>query len=409
MKKISLTLLTMALIGFSMGQNGVSKKPMPAKPSPADNKKTEAPAAINNLASIKFETLTFDFKTIKEEKGPATCVFKFKNTGKKDIQILNVRPSCGCTTSEYTKEAVKPGGSGFVKATYDPKNRPGVFNKTIAVTTNDSLAPNITLIIKGNVLPRPKTREEEYPQQQGALRFKTNHLSYNLTNKESKTDTLTVINAGTKRMQFNYDKIPAYVTIMNPILTKLDTGKVGKIIVKFDAAKRAEIGSTYDKFSFSTNDTAQVEKTVYLSANISEDFTKMTPEELANAPVINIDQETYDFGKVKLGEMVEHNFSITNTGKSKLIFRKVKASCGCTATQPEKMEVEPGETTRIKATFNTTGKMGQQHKTITVITNDPKKSNVTLVIQGEVIKEDAIEIKGDPKKGEGSGTIYKVN
>jgi hypothetical protein len=73
------------------------------------------------------------------------------------------------------------------------------------------------------------------------------------------------------------------------------------------------------------------------------------------------------------------------------------------------MEVEPGETTRIKATFNTTGKMGQQHKTITVITNDPKRSNVTLTLQGEVLKDDAIEIKGDPKKGEGSGTIYKVN
>jgi len=409
MKKISLTLLSMAFIGLSMGQNGVSKKALPTKPSPADNKKTEAPAAINNLASIKFETLTYDFKTIKEEKGPVTCVFKFKNTGKKDVRILNVRPGCSCTVSDYTKEAVKPGGSGVVKATYDPKNRPGAFDKSIAVTTNDSLAPNITLIIKGNVLPRPKTREEEYPQQQGALRFRTNHLSFNLTNKQSKIDTLTVINAGTKRIQFNFDKIPAYATILNPILTKLDTGKVGKIIVKYDAEKRGEIGSTYDKFIITTNDTTQIEKTVYLSANISEDFTKLTPEQLAIAPAITIEKETYDFGKVKLGAMVEYSFVITNTGKSKLIFRKVKASCGCTATQPEKMEVEPGETTRIKATFNTTGKMGQQHKTITVITNDPKRSNVTLSIQGEVLKDDAIEIKGDPKKGEGSGTIYKVN
>ncbi len=400
----------MAFIGFTMGQNGASKKSFSTTANQAnDNKKTEGSIVSSKPASIKFETLTYDFKTIKEEKGPQTCVFKFTNVGKEDIQILNVRPGCGCTTSEYTKEPVKPGGSGVVKATYDPTRRPGVFNKSIAVTTNDPASPNITLIIKGNVLEHPKTRDELYPMQQGSLRFFTNHLSFNLTNTETKIDTLKVVNAGAKRIEFNYDKLPSYVTILNPILTKLDTGKTGKIIVKYDAAKRNEIGFAYDKFSITTNDTAQVDKLVYLSANISEDFSKLTPEQMANAPAITVEKEAYDFGKVKVGDMVEYNFVITNTGKSKLIFRKVKASCGCTATQPEKMEVEPGETTHIKATFNTTGKVGQQHKTITVITNDPKKSNITLTLQGEVLKDGAIEIKGDPQKGEGGGTIYKVN
>lgn len=394
----------MAFIGLAMSQ----KPSQPVTHSPA-NSQTQVPVDGSQIAIIKFESTTYDFKTLKEEKGPATCTFSFKNVGKTDVQILNVRPGCGCTTSEYTKEPVKPGASGVVKATYDPAHRPGVFNKTIAVTTNDPASPNITLIIKGNVLARPKTRDEQYPVQQGALRFLTNHLSFNLTSVETKIDTLKIINVGKTKMEFKYDKLPAYVTILNPNFTKLDTGKAGNIIVKYDAAKRNEIGFAYDKFTIITNDTAQLEKLIYLSANITEDFSKLTPEQMANAPVMVVEKESYDFGKVKEGDLVEYNYVIKNEGKSTLIFRKVKASCGCTATQPEKMEVEAGQSTRIKASFNSTGRVGQQNKTITVITNDPKKSNVTLTLHGEVYKDGAVEIKGDPKKGEGSGTIYKAN
>ena len=408
MKKIALTFLSMSIIGLSIAQQTTTSnsKKVVAPTQPATN--VVSPAVNGSDPSIQFETTTYDFGSIKEEKGSVTGVFKIKNTGKSDLQILSVRPSCGCTTSEYTKEAIKPGGSGVIKATYDPNHRPGVFNKSIAVTTNDPKNQNINIFIKGTVIERPKTKEDLYPVPQGALRFLTNHLSFNMTNNDVKIDTIKIYNAGKKKMEFNFDKIPNYVTILNPI-SKLDTGAEAKIIVKYDATKRQEIGFVYDKFSFTTNDTAQVEKLVYLSANINEDFSKLTPEQMANAPVIVVDTDSYDFGKVKMGAVVEYNYVIKNTGKSTLIFRKVKASCGCTATQPEKMEVEPGGSTRIKATFNSANRMGQQHKTITVITNDPKKSNITLTLQGEVIKEDQIEIKGDPKKGEGSGTIYKVN
>lgn len=409
MKKISLTLLSLAMVGLSMGQKTVTPNSKQSNAKQAEPK-TETTTPQQQTSAIKFEKTTFDFGTIKEEKGVVTGVFKFKNTGKYDVQILSVRPSCGCTTSEYTKEPVKPGETGVVKATYDPARRPGVFNKSIAVTTNDQNSPNVTLFIKGNVLERPKTKEELYPIQQGALRFMTNHLSFNLTNIESKVDTIKIYNAGTKKMELKFDKLPAYVTILKQTsVLNLNPGAETKILVKYDAVKRNEIGFVYDKFSILSNDTAQVEKIVYISANINEDFSKLTPEQLQNAPVIFIEKENYDFGKIKVGEVVDYWFIVKNTGKSKLVIRKVKASCGCTATQPEQMEVEPGQSTRIKASFNSAGRVGQQHKTITVITNDPKRSNITLTLSGEVLKEGAVEIKGDPQKGEGSGTIYKAN
>lgn len=391
MKKISLTILSMAMIFVVMGQQ-----------VPTSNNTTP----ISPI--IKFESTTFDFATIKEEKGVATCVFKFKNIGKQEVQVLSVRPSCGCSTTEYTKESIKPGGSGVVKVTYDPANRPGVFNKSIAVTTNDPAAPNVTLFIKGNVLPKPKTKEQLFPVQQGNLRFLTNHLSFNLTDNETKVDTLKVYNAGKTKIELKFINLPKFVTVLSPAVMKVDAGAESKIIVKYEAAKRNEIGFVYDKFTINTNDSTQLEKIVYLSANISEDFSKLTPEQLANAPMLSIDKEEFDFGRVLVGEVVDHYYVLKNEGKTKLVIRKVKASCGCTATQPEQMEIDPGQSTRIKASFNSAGRVGQQHKTITVITNDPKRSNITLTIKGEVYKEDAIEIKGDTQKGEGSGTMYKI-
>ncbi|MEI6347365.1 MAG: DUF1573 domain-containing protein [Bacteroidota bacterium] len=409
MRKIALTFLSMSIIGLSIAQKTNSTSPKQVEANQAQPKETVILPSPNGLDPIiKFETTTFDYGVIKEEKGPANGVFKFKNVGKADLQILSVRPSCGCTTSEYTKEAIKPGGSGVIKATYDPARRPGEFNKSISVVTNDPKNQNMMIFIKGNVIEKPKSKDELYPVQQGGLRFLTNHLSFNLTNVETKIDTLKVYNSSKKKMDLKYDKLPNYITILNPIVTKLDTGAVAKIIVKYDAVKRQEIGFVYDKFTIFTNDSTQIEKIVYLSANISEDFSKLTPEQLANAPVLAVDSDTYDFGKVNIGAVVEYDYVLKNTGKSILVIRKVKASCGCTAAQPEKMEIEPGQSTKIKASFNSAGRPGQQHKTITVITNDPKKSSITLTLKGEVLKEDSIEIKGDPKKGEGSGTMYKI-
>lgn len=81
---------------------------------------------------------------------PKTIEFTFTNTGKKEIKILDVKTSCGCTASDYSKEAIAPGKSGFVKAIYNAANK-GIFTKTITVTT-DAEETSKVLTIKGNVI-----------------------------------------------------------------------------------------------------------------------------------------------------------------------------------------------------------------------------------------------------------------
>ena len=54
--------------------------------------------------------------------------------------------------------------------------------------------------------------------------------------------------------------------------------------------------------------------------------------------------------------------------------------------QPEKKVISPGESVDIKTVFNSAGKLGNQNKTVTIITNDPKKSKMILWVKGEVLK-----------------------
>ncbi len=83
---------------------------------------------------------------------PKVIEFEFKNTSDKAVLISNVRPGCGCTNADYTKESIAPGKIGYVKATFNAAN-PGPFTKTIAVTTSAEDVPKI-LVFKGTVIAK---------------------------------------------------------------------------------------------------------------------------------------------------------------------------------------------------------------------------------------------------------------
>lgn len=102
------------------------------------------------VAEIKFDKETHDFGSIPQGV-PATYEFVFKNTGKTPLIVTNAAASCGCTTPEWTKEPIKPGKTGTVKATYNAAS-PGPFTKSVTVVSN---AKNSTVILylKGDVKP----------------------------------------------------------------------------------------------------------------------------------------------------------------------------------------------------------------------------------------------------------------
>jgi hypothetical protein len=135
MKKLFLT----AIIAFG-GLLTANAQTPDVQAAPSDNK----------VAEIKFEKETHDFGAIPQGT-PATYEFSFKNTGKSPLIITNASASCGCTTPDWTREPIKPGKTGTVKATYNAAS-PGSFTKSVTVVSN---AKNSTVILylKGDVKP----------------------------------------------------------------------------------------------------------------------------------------------------------------------------------------------------------------------------------------------------------------
>lgn len=74
--------------------------------------------------------------------------------------------TCGCTVPEFSKQPILPGAETRITVTYDPTNRPGVFDRELWVYSSERKRI-ATLTIRGNVTPRPKSIEEQYPVDAG--------------------------------------------------------------------------------------------------------------------------------------------------------------------------------------------------------------------------------------------------
>ena len=115
--------------------------------------------------------------------------------------------------------------------------------------------------------------------------------------------------------------------------------------------------------------------------------TEKRLEQESVLPILKFDFDTYDFGEVTDGEIVEVDYTFKNTGESNLIIYDASASCGCTVPEyPKDKEIKPGESGVIKARFDSSGQTGKQVKSITLTTNT-KNSKKIIRMSGFVINK----------------------
>ena len=337
--------------------------------------------------TISFLTTDHDFGTLYEADGMVSIEFEFTNTGKVPLILQNVRASCGCTTPEWTKEPVVPGQQGQIKVNFDPKNRPGAFSKTITVTSNADPAVN-TLTIKGTVIPTQMSKNAialNYKYTIGDIKLQTIYASFgDILMGQEGTASINIVNGSSdKTLRPGFLKVPDHLFVkFEP--ESLPPGELGKIVFTFSSSMRNDWDYVIDRLYLTVNGELLPGNTISLTANVKEDFSTLTNNEFSRSPVVSFDTIVYDFGTVPGNTRVEHDFVLTNKGKSDLHIRKVSASCGCTAVQPSKTVISPGESTMIKVVYNTQGRNGADKKAITVITNDPRRSKTTLWIKAFV-------------------------
>tara|TARA_B100000900_G_scaffold321147_1_gene280384 strand:+ start:304 stop:822 length:519 start_codon:yes stop_codon:yes gene_type:complete len=96
-------------------------------------------------------------------------------------------------------------------------------------------------------------------------------------------------------------------------------------------------------------------------------------------PAFKFSEESFDFGTITEGDVVDHVFSFVNEGEAPLIISSATASCGCTVPVWPKAPIAPGEQGEIKVQFNSRSKPGVQNKTVTVTANTyPKVTRLKI-------------------------------
>lgn len=338
--------------------------------------------AQQNQPNISFETESYNFGKINEAKGAVQYVFNFTNTGSEPLIIQNVQPSCGCTTPEWSREPVAPGGKGFIKATFNPAGRPGPFNKSISVVSN-GLRNSVVLKITGEVNGKEPVADK-YPFAVDNLRFSTTYISYGkISPNKPVTRTFEVLNAGKESVSVSFPSVPAHMDVMvNPSTIK--PGQKAVIEFIYDAKKKNDWGFVTDAVLYTVNNKKDAKYKLNISAAIEDDYANTTPQQLADAPKLALEKNTINVGSIKAGENIQLSYKFKNMGKSNLIIRKINSSCGCTDVKAKDLVIKPGASSEITGMFKSSGQKGAVNKTITLITNDPRNLNTVLWLKGTV-------------------------
>jgi hypothetical protein len=82
-----------------------------------------------------------------------------------------------------------------------------------------------------------------------------------------------------------------------------------------------------------------------------------------------LDSTTRDFGSISEGQKLEVAYRFLNSGNKPLIIARVQPSCGCTVAEQPDEPIMPGKEGVIKASFNSEGRVGINHKKIYIIAN----------------------------------------
>ncbi len=338
---------------------------------------------------LRFYETEHNFGEIEEIRGKAEHIFKFKNVSDKPVKLFLVKASCGCTTPTWTREAVEPGDEGEVKVVYNTAGRIGPFSKSITVKyrqVGDEKEYEQILYIRGKV-KGSKPKGPQFLVQLGNIRFTNNHISLGTVydNEKDKKAKLGMFNTSSKDIYIKEFQLPSHIKVNKTSPIKLAPKDTVWLEISYDATKKNDWGFVYDRWIIVTDESPENRtKTVSVSAYRKPYFPPMSEAELAKAPKIQLNKTEHDFGTVKQGEVLKTQFEISNEGKDPLKILKTKASCGCTIGIPEKQILKPGEVTLLNVTFNTAGRVGKQHKTIRIFSNDPRNSEIVLTIKAIV-------------------------
>ncbi len=283
-----------------------------------------AAAAVISAANLRGETRWLEsehnFGAFDEEDGTVTCTFRMVNKGPDDVAVRSARASCGCTTPRYPHSAIAPGDTAAITVAYNPTGRPGRFSKTVKITLSDGAAQ--TLTVKGVVIGSQNTLRSRYPIEAGAVKLRTRQVPFGTVLKgKAKSTFLEVYNASKSPISPKWENVPDYIRITASSDT-IPPGEQAVYSMVLTPSQTELYGILTDSVNLAVPGGAPIK--IDITAILEEDFSRLTPEQMAKSPQIAVEPDRVDFGEFPADSApLTRTFEIYNRGKSDLLIRRI--------------------------------------------------------------------------------------
>lgn len=327
-------------------------------------------AAAQDTASTAAPRLTMvdpmkDFGTVAKGS-ELSWEFTVKNTGKADLQILNVQPACGCTVADFDK-VIKPGATGKIRAVVDTAQFSGPISKGITVVSNDPATPNAVLTMRAVVKPYV----EAYPA--GFLRYmilqgETATQSAVLYSEEEEPFEIVGVDVPADYIEVNYSKIT------NDEL-RANVGRAGQNQWKVDISvggPEAEVGPIAQKVKLITNSKHQPEYLLSVTGLIR-------PSYMVNPTVLNFGDVTATDPAATRTITLKSN---SRTAPQEFKVTKVESTTPALVAE-SKASTDPGSY-EVTVRVAQPAAVGAIDGNLRIYTTDPHNPVYTLPVRGSI-------------------------
>ena len=320
---------------------------------------------------LRWEHAVWNFGDIREVDGVVSHTFNATNATDNPVVIERIYTSCGCTSTEYSTHPIAAGGKARVVVTFDPAERGGEFEKRITVVLNGGRREIITIC--GEVEPRPRTVEDDYPYYMvKGLRF--DNTTFGLGTVQHGTAQSTVINytntsERTIRPKVKYKLRSGLLKVTIP--DRIAPGEKGQITLTYDLTTESRhYGQMVDKFVIEV-DGHESAQAVYIAA-IAVDNNSLANYD--TAPVAEISERRCDFGVIPSScGTLRREMTLKNLGEEVLIVRYVESKDkGFYITLQSETQIRAGESVTFEAVLDPEHYYTAEiNDAVAIVTNDP--------------------------------------
>lgn len=338
--------------------------------------------SLSAAADIHWLSTVYDFGAFEETDSLMNAQFRFVNDGPEEMAITSASATCGCTTPRYSVEPVQPGDTAVINVAYDPSGRPGRFEKYVYVRTTATQGRE-KLVIRGTVVGTPASVSVRYPVDMGWLKLRRGAVMVGKVSKgRSKMEFADGYNMRMDSISPSVTGLPEYMEV-TVAPKKVAPGEQVQFNFYFRADRCPDYGIVTDTVMVSPDPLSSVLYPLPVVAIVEEDFSRMSPGQIRNAPEAALSAESLDLGRISGAGPVSGEVELYNRGKDKLLVRRVYSSDPGISVSISRTEVKKGKSAKIKVTYTPQPGADIVNARVSVITNSPANPNITLRVVGQ--------------------------